>query len=397
MNQQELLERVKLACSWITDVAQIKGEKPTGNINMDYPNMYYPYTCWRGAFKGEYRVAKKQWSFFGLIWHAGQAVKALCLAYPLLKDEKILQAARLSAQFIADNQITDEDDPDFGLIYAFEDCSDKVTVSATLECLDGLLHLARLTGEKKWEDIVVASAAWGIQKAYMKGQGLYHDEYDPKARTCVPNRFSTIGRPLPEDAILLKVYELTGKQEFLDVFIEILDRLLKDEEPAGNWIGYHPCNKDKGSLHPRQAYWWARPMLGAYRHTKQRKYLDCAIRAGDWYVKAQRRDGGLFRGTYDDFSTDSFGHATSAIACAMILWQEIEQTTGEQRYTQSIDLTLDFLLKMQFVNPVDENLKGAILEKVLPPDGTDACPYHIRELGTIFFVQALCKYMKDAK
>jgi hypothetical protein len=28
------------------------------------------------------------------------------------------------------------------------------------------------------------------------------------------------------------------------------------------------------------------------------------------------------------------------------------------------------------------------MEKVLPPDGTDACPYYIRDLGTVFFIQA---------
>jgi hypothetical protein len=45
-------------------------------------------------------------------------------------------------------------------------------------------------------------------------------------------------------------------------------------------------------------------------------------------------------------------------------------------------------MRVQFTNPSDENLRGAILEKILPPDGTDASPYHLRDLGTIFFVQA---------
>ena len=39
-------------------------------------------------------------------------------------------------------------------------------------------------------------------------------------------------------------------------------------------------------------------------------------------------------------------------------------------------------------------LRGAILEKVLPPDGTDRSPYHIRDLGTIFFVIAAEKYLE---
>jgi len=51
-------------------------------------------------------------------------------------------------------------------------------------------------------------------------------------------------------------------------------------------------------------------------------------------------------------------------------------------------------MKMQFTNPEDPNLKGAILEKVLPPDGTDRSPYHIRDLGTIFFIQAASLYLQ---
>ena len=49
---------------------------------------------------------------------------------------------------------------------------------------------------------------------------------------------------------------------------------------------------------------------------------------------------------------------------------------------------LKHCLRMQFTNPTDPNLRGAVLEKVLPPDGTDRLPYRVRDLGTIFFCQA---------
>jgi hypothetical protein len=41
--------------------------------------------------------------------------------------------------------------------------------------------------------------------------------------------------------------------------------------------------------------------------------------------------------------------------------------------------------------PKDPNLKSAVLEKVLESDGTDGSPYYIRDLGTIFFIQAAAK------
>lgn len=50
-------------------------------------------------------------------------------------------------------------------------------------------------------------------------------------------------------------------------------------------------------------------------------------------------------------------------------------------------------MNMQFTNPEDPNLKGAILEKIMPPDGTDHNPYYIRDLGTIFFIQTISMYL----
>jgi hypothetical protein len=50
-------------------------------------------------------------------------------------------------------------------------------------------------------------------------------------------------------------------------------------------------------------------------------------------------------------------------------------------------------MNMQFTHPQDHNLHGAILEKILPPSGSDASPYHIRDLGTIFFIQAAAEYL----
>ena len=71
-------------------------------------------------------------------------------------------------------------------------------------------------------------------------------------------------------------------------------------------------------IHPRQAYWWGRPMIDAYRASRDPRYFACARRAGEWYQNAMRLDGGLFRGTRRDFKTDSFSHATSGVACAVL-------------------------------------------------------------------------------
>ncbi len=107
-----------------------------------------------------------------------------------------------------------------------------------------------------------------------------------------------------------------------------------------------------------------------------------------------RRDGGIFRNTYTDFTTDSFGHATSGAACAVIMFLEYYDETGDGEILPFIEKGLKFCMSMQFTNPADPNLKGAILEKVLPPDGTDRSPYYLRDLSTIFFIQAAAHYLR---
>ena len=114
----------------------------------------------------------------------------------------------------------------------------------------------------------------------------------------------------------------------------------------------------------------------------------------EWYKKALRKDGGFFRGTYTDFKTDSFGHATSGTACAVICFLKYYEFTKDEEIIEYIEKGLEYCMKMQFTNPDDPNLKGAILEKILPPDGTDRSPYYIRDLETIFFIQAASLYLQ---
>lgn len=388
MERNRLLESLTRACEWLVKVAQVKEESPTGNIKVRHKHIF-----WKGVIKGEYSVKDKEWGFYGPIWHTGQAVKALIMAYKIIKKDWLLEGAKAGADFIIHNQIRNKSDSDYGLILAYEDFSDKVTISGILGCLDGLISLSEITGEKFYWEVTIDAARWVIERAY-QGNGLFYDLYDPKAHEFVKYAYKIKGRPLSDDGILWKVYKKTGERQFLKVFLEACDRLLRDEDPPGNWINYPPCDPVKGSIHPWHAYWWGRPMIYAFQETGDRRYLACALRSGQWYQKAQRRDGGLIRGTYQDFNTNSFGHATSGICCGMILWQELERILNEKLFQSSLKLALEYSINMQFREVSDANLRGCILEKVLPPDGTDRSPYHIRDLGAIFFIQAVSEYIE---
>ncbi|MCE5309091.1 MAG: hypothetical protein LLG20_15740 [Acidobacteriales bacterium] len=392
VNASRLRTAIREGCAWITDVAQMKSDTLRGESNSNDLR----HRHWKGAMRGEYRAATRQWDFFCPTWHTGQAIKALVLAAKALNQPGLLDAARFSAGFIEAERIADKAHPHYGLIFGFEDRGDQVNTSALLECVDGLWLLSDATGDNRYGEWALAATSWVARNAYIGG-GLVRDAFNVTTWRFVAPPWETDkpGRPLNDDAVFLKAWQRGHNPEHRKIFFEIAERLLREENPSGNWIGFKPCDAVTGSIHPRHAYWWGWPMVAAWRESRDRRYLECASRAGEWYLNAMRTDGGLFRSTRTDFKTPSFGHENSGIACATMLWQDLWKETREERWLTGISTALRGCLNLQFRDVGDPNLKGAILEKVLPPDGTDRLPYHLRDLGTIFFVQAASRFILE--
>ena len=386
---QQLTQSLTDACRWLTDVAQIKHA-----ALFDEPvsvSSRFDYDDFRGAIKGEYFASTEQWSDFCPIWHTGQAVAALARASQTLGEPAFLDAARFSAEFILRYWIDDPDDEDYGLILAYEGEPDWLNTSAIMECLAGLIELHRITTEQRYLAAARTALQWIARKMVLPGEGLIRDLYRFSRREVDADAPGAADRPLADDAVFLVVGRLAGDEGLKKIHFEVLERLLRDEDPPGNWICYGPCDAKAGSIHPRHAYWWGMPFLDGYQEIGDQRYLDAAVRSGQWYIRAQRADGGLFRGTYRDFNTDSFGHATSGIACAAKLWARLRKATGDDSWLGPIRKALAFCMSMQVGLCRDSNLQGVIIEKILAPNGTDDSLIHIRDLGTIFFVQAACE------
>ncbi|MCC6679912.1 MAG: hypothetical protein IT445_03320 [Phycisphaeraceae bacterium] len=374
------------AADWLANSAQVKSRDLTDAEN----RAGHEYKDWRGAFRGECLVAEGIWWFFCPMWHGGQAVKALLKAYAVTPQASWLKAAVLGGDFICRHQIDDELDK--GLLLAYEDFSDKVTVSAVLESLDGLVELGRHTNNEQYVSAAIKALQWCAAKAWIRGEGLVRDLYDPRTRQFVHHPYPSLpgreGRPLADDAVWLSGAKLCGDSVLRDIFYEILGRLLTDETPTGNWADYCPCHIKEGWIHPRHAYWWGRPFLAAWRDTHEQMWLDAAVRAGEWYRLAQRIDGGLFRNTDLRFNSTSFGQCTSGAACAAIFWIELFCATGDRKWLEPIHRSLQYCMSMQLHNTTNHSTRGAMIEGANSPDGSDQCPYFIRDLASIFFVQA---------
>jgi len=390
-------ESVALACRWIIDRSQIASDRH------DFAETKFKhigrFKSWRGAFRGEYEAASGKWDVFCPVWHGGQGVKALVLAYALLGDKAYLEAACRGADFILRHQVAGADNPDAGLILAYEAGAPGINTSAILECLDGLFTLSAASKDDRYARAAIAALRWVQRHMFMPEEGLFRDHYEV-GRGVLPRATDQLhpqpGRPLLDDGAFLTGYALTGDESLKAVAVRTADRLLADENPEGNWKAYPPANVVSGNIHPRHAFWWGRPMWMVHKVTGAQRYLDCCRRSAAWYAHAMRSDGGLFRNTGPDFKTPSFGHATSGIACAAQLWNDLVREFGDAEWKEALGRSLRFCRSVQFTRAKDPNLQGAILEKALPPGGTDAPPWYLRDVGTFFYVQAVCSVLRDA-
>ena len=383
LNATYLRNAIRLGCGWLTDVAQVKTEKLNGENN----SHQLPHKHWRGAMRGDYRAAERKWDFSGPVWHTGQAIKALVMASKVLEDDQYLAPAKLAAEFIGAERNTDRRSKNSGLIYAYEYKADEVNTAALLETLDGLFALAEATGERKYSDWALDGAFWAARNAY-HGDGLFRDAFDVRSAQFVapPWGSEKPGRPLVDDAVLLKAYKQTKNALCRKLFFAAADRLLKEEEHPGHWNSFPPGTKQAYG-HPRQTYWWGYPMIAAYRESGERRYLECAKRVGDWYMHLARDEADPFHGSL----RESAGLETSGMACAAILWLELFEESREQRWMAAVRRAMRYCLNMQFREVQDPNLKGAFMEQVLPPNGSDRSPFFVRDIATTFFIQAACR------
>ncbi len=379
------------ALRFLTESAIIRDNTPPGEHSKKFG-----YTNWNGAIRGEYALSRGQWDTFCPIWHTGQAIKALCLASKALNESKWLEYAAECAAFLLANQLQQGEDA--GLLLAFEDDPQMVNTSAILESLDGLFMLSDMLNDPRCECAALSAAKWVARKAWLPSEGKFQDTYDIKCRKFkVLADLPNASRPLLDDCIFYRCYQRTGDTAYRDIAIATAETLLRDEGPDGNWIKYHPCVKTTGSIHPRHAFWWGKPMAELFRNTGDERYREIFFRSVKWYENALRQDGGLFRGTYPDFNTDSFGHAASGSACAAMCFMERANYGDSDHFMKLAVKCIDFCTKMQLTTPADPALTGVIIEKVMPPDGSGCNPYYIRDLGTIFYIQAVATYILQTK
>ncbi|MFB3825603.1 MAG: hypothetical protein ACE15B_02495 [Bryobacteraceae bacterium] len=382
--RQALLARALQGCDWLAGPAQV----------LEKADPYY------GAIRSEYLPASGHWRFYQPdfqepFWHTGQAVRALVLAHELSRNTKYLDAAVRGGQYMIHGQVLDRGDArHYGFL--FERTAKGASTASQLEGLCALLDLYRATGDRKWRERFKLGLDWIVKNLYRDGEGRFTNNYLPAARQFAPPERS---RPLIDDATLYLAWLEFKEPAYLRMFGEIAGRLLRDEDPPGNWIRYQPCRTDafggQGQIHPRQAWWWGYPMLAAYDAFQDEKYLKAAARTADWYIENSSLDGACYYHNTRNARHLSFDFCVSATGCAGVIYADLWKRTGQAKYRAAIEKTLGFLLRAQFgPSAGDPNLRGAFFEGLQPPDGTGRQQYYIRDISTTFAVRAMLEILR---
>jgi len=375
ITREKLLRRALDGSDWLIDIAQV--------IDADSPH--------HGVIRGEYDTRSREWKLYGPFWHTGQAVRLLLKVYSMAGDEKYLRHALLGGEYMIRDQVLDEtDEKYYGFIHGRE--AEQANTASQVEGFAALYELYLTTSDAKWLNSFRLGVDWVARNVYIEGEGLFYNGYSALRDELAPIEKS---RPTNDDAIFWIAYQTFGEPSYRRIFQEVCDRLLKDEDPPGNWLRYPPCFPDvfdsRGSIHARHAWWWGYPMIQAYDACGEEKYLKAGVRAGDWYINNSNIDGGYYYHTTARTRQHlSFDFATSAVGCAVIMWCDLWRRLGEERYVVAIERALGFLLRAQFNQDVeDPNLKGAFFEGLLPPDGTLQPGYYLRDIATIFPARAM--------
>lgn len=382
----QCLASIDRASVWLRDVAQVRGpgqpfENPAG----------YPHADFTGAMRTEYDTRTRVWSTNGPVFHSGQAIRSFLVARRRLGEDRYLEAALAAGEFLLRERIDEPGQPQRGLLMSLEQNDDEINVQVTVEALSGLLDLHAETADDRYLAPVRESLDILIRDAYLPEERLMLDHYSLSRRVFFHDPENAVaGRAVLDDAVLLRLADASGDARYRDVFLAMADRLLKEEGPPGTWLRFPPWQERVGRIHNRKSWWWGWPLLSAFDATGDRRYLDGAIRAGDWYRNAQNMDGGLYYTPSPDGRHNSFGLCTSVVAVAVLFWADLWRRTGDANYLPAIERGVGFLLAAQFSADVeDPDVRGALFESPRPPDGSLAPGYRLRDIAAIFAVRAL--------
>ena len=146
------------------------------------------------------------------------------------------------------------------------------------------------------------------------------------------------------------------------MFINLCESLVRRQGQEGLWMDFEPNNPKTGQIHPRFNLWYAESLIKGYELTKDKRYLETAVKTAEFYKNLQDKKGTFYYKTYLNGSVDKSSMTGSAVSFAGILWLQLKEL-GYSQFDESIEKSLEWVLTNRFPeNHQDPNLRGGFLE-----------------------------------
>jgi uncharacterized protein YyaL (SSP411 family) len=359
-------QNIKAATTWLceSDVMNKDRQKPSfGGINNGY--------LWRDK---RYEYVYNEIT--------GYAVNSFITMYKWLGEEKYLQYSKNAADYLIRHQGKDQGSMVFGAVFHSLSFPDLKTVRNYYSfdnavILHGMVHLYKITNEKKYLDASVDIANWllGMQKE----DGAFYSYYNAEDKT-VDHQYDEFffddGCLHVKNAIgLMSLTHLTDGGHFSNAGLRLCNwgkRLLAHD-------GMFWANRRKKYVFTHAHCYATEGYLYAYHLSGKEEYLDIARKAGDALIAFQNQDGSLYR-IYKKklFMKRWFGKkyrmsfrewdderkypwkTIDATAQAARIWTLLYSIDHQKQYLSAAEKAIDFLTENQVVDTKDPNMHGGL-------------------------------------
>ncbi len=329
----------------------------------------------QGKSKCDYNMITGKWKPYEPAWHTGQIIEALLDAYKITKETTYLETAKKAGDWWCSLQI--KDNPKLnGMLDAVHGdyVGDYIVFATVTDGTSGLFNLYRITGDKKYAEVPTEAGEWMLKNMYVPKYGVFYDAINEKTGEIMkenspfwPDKkhqtLFDVARPNNEGYLFKDMYEFTGDEKYKKVFVNICESLVQKQGKEGLWMQFTPNNAKEGTIHPRFNLWYAESLMEGYSLTKDKRYLNAALKTLRMYQKMQRPDGTIYyinylNGNYDDNSVTG-----SAVAFAALLWiKAIDYGVGTE-FKQNIEKSFKWIMKNRFsIKNPDKNVAGGVLD-----------------------------------
>jgi len=288
----------------------------------------------------------------------GTMLMSLLALWKRTSDERYLKSAELAGRYIMSLQVMDQDDEYFGAIRELTPQSIEFAPRDAVSAAWGLVWLYEATRNHLYLRRARLFADWLIQKGMYRGWPLYAVYMDPD----LENFYSRGSFHSGTGLFFHDLFLFSGDQRYIEKGLLPIATIYRDE-----------FIRDDGSLNldidpftgrvtspvpgqarlPQHAYnddFGAAMMIAASRFFDDPSYIQKASLFAHWLASVQEGDGS-FAG----------GEVPSAVPVSEMIFRDIGEIMGDKTLLEHADLSLDKLLKMQWIDTGDPRIDGGFV------------------------------------